>query len=255
MAASGTSEVAYDAIADWYDEWVGGDDVLADPLFAAVVLFLGPLSGQRVCDLACGQGRVARYLADQGARVLGVDVSGKMLAIARKREADRPRGIDYLQADAHSLREVGDASFDGVVCHMALMDISDLGATIRTVSRVLRPGGWLVFSILHPCYNTERSGETIGPDAALCRFVGGYFAEVHWRSDTRPGPPGKVGAYHRTLSTYVNTLIGCGLAIERMGEPMATGRFAERRPIWSEVPAVLIVRCVKMVSQADRGGE
>jgi SAM-dependent methyltransferase len=251
VAASGTADAAYDAIAEWYDQWVGGDDVLADPLFAALAPFLGEVAGQRVCDLACGQGRVARYLAAQGARVLGVDVSARMLAIARQREAEMPRGIDYLQADAHSLGEVADASFDGVVCHMALMDIPDLDAAVRTVSRILRPGGWFAFSILHPCFNAERSGEIVGPDGALCRFVGGYFAERHWRSTTRPGPPGKVGVYHRTLSTYLNALTGRGLAIERVGEPRAGGAFAERRPIWSEVPAALIVRCRRIPRGAE----
>ncbi len=252
QSASGTTDAAYDAIADWYDEWVGGDDVLGDPLFVPLIPFLGPLAGQRVCDLACGQGRVARYLADQGASVLGVDVSGKLLALARRREADRPRGIDYLPANAHSLSDVGAASFDGVVCNMALMDIPDLGAALRAVSRILRPGGWLVFSILHPCFHTERSGALVGEDGSLCRFVGGYFAEGHWRSDTRTGPPGKVGAYHRTLSTYVNGLIDCGLAIERMGEPMASGPLAERQPIWLEVPSILIVRCRKMAQSAEQ---
>src|SRR5207253_4388438 len=129
-------------------------------------------------------------------------------------------------------------------CFMALMDIPELAPTLHTVARILEPGGWFVFSLLHPCYNTSRSGE-LASSEGWTRTIGSYFTEGHWRSDTRTGPPGKVGAYHRTLSTYVNVLIDAGLAIERMSEPQATGVDAERRPVWAEVPAALIARCRK----------
>jgi hypothetical protein len=81
------------------------------------------------------------------------------------------------------------------------------------------------------------------------RTVGRYFVEGYWRSDTRPGPPGKVGEYHRTLSTYVNALTDAGLTLERVSEPCATGGLADApslsgvtRPVWKEVPAVLVAR-------------
>jgi hypothetical protein len=130
------------------------------------------------------------------------------------------------------------------------MDISDLVPTLESVSRILRPRGLFVFSILHPCYNSPRSGETESPDG-IVRTVAGYFDEGYWRSDLRTGPPGKVGAYHRTLSTYVNALIGAGLTLERMSEPRATEAVASRRPVWVEVPAVLVVRCRKESSNGS----
>ena len=52
------------------------------------------------------------------------------------------------------------------------------------------------------------------PDGWL-RMVGGYWSEGYWRSDSRVGPPGKIGAYHRTLSTYLNTLLDAGLLLSR----------------------------------------
>src|SRR5437867_9336649 len=109
---------------------------------------------------------------------------------------------------------------------MALMDIPDLSGTIRAVSRVLRPGGWFVFATFHPCFQMPTSGEETAPDGTLRRTVSGYWTEGFWRSDTRPGPPGKVGAHHRTLSTYVNTLVDAGLVIERVAEPPAFGVLA-----------------------------
>ena len=237
------AESTYDAIAEWYDAWAG-PTIRDDPFFPAVEALLGNIAGQRVCDLACGQGRVARYLAGRGASIVGIDLSAKLLEIARRHEQAEPRGIAYLRADARSLDGIPDGAFDGVLCFMALMDIPDLAPTLRTVARILRPGGWFVFATLHPCYHTPRSGEMASPEGWV-RMVGSYFTDDYWRSDIRIGPPGKVGAYHSTLSTYLNALIDAGLMLERVSEPRATARLAEARPIWAEVPAVLVVRCRK----------
>ena len=76
----------------------------------------------------------------------------------------------------------------------------------------------------------------------MLRTVAGYFTEGYWRSDARQGPPGRVGSYHRTLATYFNALAGRGMTLERVVEPEATPRLARARPVWAEVPAVLVTR-------------
>jgi ubiquinone/menaquinone biosynthesis C-methylase UbiE len=243
------TSAAYDEIAEWYDAWVGDDAMQDDFLLPAVQSLMGDVAGQEICDLGCGQGRIARYLAGRGARVTGIDLSGRMLDLARQREEAEPRGIIYRQDDAHTLAGVADRSFDGVLCYMALMDIPDLTQTLRTVSRILRPGGWFVFSILHPCYNPPPSGELATPEGWV-RTVRGYWDEGYWRSSARTGSPGKVGSYHRTLGTYSSELTDAGLSIERVLEPKATGRTAEARPVWTEVPAYLVARCRKVTSRA-----
>jgi ubiquinone/menaquinone biosynthesis C-methylase UbiE len=235
------TEGTYDAIAEWYDGWVGSDAMREDPFFPAVEALMGEVAGRRVCDLACGQGRVARYLAAMGARVTGIDLSERLLAIARRREAEKPRGIEYRHGDARKLAGVAGDSFDIVVCHMALMDIPDLDPALQSVARVLRPDGGFVFSIIHPCSNPPRSGEMATEDGVVWT-VRGYWEEGYWRSEARTGPPGTVGSYHRTLSTYVNTLTDAGLMVERMSEPRATGALAARRTVWVEVPAILAMR-------------
>lgn len=232
---------SYDQIAEWYDDWVGPDSMDNDPSFRAVELLAGDVTGLRICDLCCGQGRTTRRLADLGAHVTGIDLSTNMLEIARRHERTHPRGIEYLNADARTLESIADATFDGVVCFLALMDVADLAPTARSVSRILRPGGWFVFAITHPCYKTPRSGELPAAEGWI-RTVGSYFAEGYWRSDELPGPPGKVGAYHRTLSTYLNTMLDTGFILERISEPPLTGAAAERRPVWTEVPVTLIAR-------------
>jgi hypothetical protein len=128
---------------------------------------------------------------------------------------------------------------------MALMDISDLQSALKEVARLLKPSGWFVFSILHPCYHSPSSGEIEAVGGRLQRTVSGYWDEGYWRSDSRTGPPGKVGSYHRTLGTYLNALFDAGFQLQAIREQRATGRLAETRPIWMEVPATLVARCIK----------
>ena len=78
-------ESAYDEIAEWYDAWAG-TTIHDDAFFPAVEALMGDVAGQRVCDLACGQGRVTRRLADLGAHVVGLDISAGLLRIARRHE-------------------------------------------------------------------------------------------------------------------------------------------------------------------------
>jgi ubiquinone/menaquinone biosynthesis C-methylase UbiE len=241
----------YDDLAEWYDQWIGAHSMSEDPFFLAVDALMGEVAGQRVCDLACGQGRVARHLAAKGAQVVGIDLSAGLLAIARRYEEAEARGIEYVQADARHLdaRDLG--AFDGVLCFLALMDIPDLAATLHSVARILRPGGWFIFSILHPCFHTSQSGEMQTPEGVV-RTIGKYFVEGYWRSEARTGPPGKIGAYHRTLATYINTLADAGLQLTRLSEVGATPTSASSRSlthmnkaIWQEVPTVLVASCRK----------
>lgn len=238
------TKLSYDDIADWYAAWVNEAALAFDPVFIATRTLMGTVDGQRICDLACGQGRITRMLAVEGATVIGIDQSANLIAHARRLTIPDLSRITYRVASTGDLATIPDASFDGVLCHMALMDIADLDATLRTAARILVPGGWFVFSILHPCFHTATAGEVDTPSGWM-RTVSAYFTEGWWQSAARPGPPGKVGVHHRMLATYINHMIEAGLSLERVAEPQFTGIDAERRPIWAEVPAVLIGRCRK----------
>jgi len=186
----------YDEFAEWYEQWIGD----APPLIAAQDGLLPAVAGARVLDLACGQGRMSRYLARRGADVVGVDVSAAMLGKAR---AAGPAGITYLCADVTRAPTWWDGRpFDGCTCELALMDIDDLAGALATVAAVLRPGGWFVASVMHPCFPGNGRGQSSWPPG------GGYEREGWW---TSPGhnPEGvriRVGATHRKLSTILNAL-------------------------------------------------
>ena len=242
------SRAAYDEIAGWYDEAVRSGPLAAFHAWVVPIILdlAGEVRDRRVCDLACGQGIVTRRLADRGASVVGVDISEKLLEIARGYEREEPQGISYIRGDAQSLDAITDETFDGVVCNMALMDIPDLAAALHTVSRILRPCGWFVFSVVHPIFQTPGSPWWITEDDVIVGVEArNYFAEGYWRRDNPEGVRGRVGAYHRTLSTYVNALAQAGLTIQIFLEPRATGRLGELAPVYNELPVALIGRCTR----------
>ena len=106
--------------------------------------------------------------------------------------------------------------FDAVVCNRGLSDIDDLDGAMHTVRTVLRPGGTAAFSLMHPCFPGHGNGLSSWPPDA------GYFVEGWWTTGGE-GCRGRVGAYHRMVSTYVNAAVLHGLRIERLLEPPFPG--------------------------------
>lgn len=228
----------YDDVADFYVD--GWPDVVEDPASVALLGLLGDVDGARVLDVACGHGRISRELAGRGAGVVGVDVSGALIAKAESIEVERPLGIRYVNADIGGIDALDAASFDAVTCNFGLSDIDDLDACLGAVARALRPGGRFVFAILHPCF--AGAGDVSGswPSA------GRYHDEGWWSADGALSTLRRqVGANHRTLSTYMTALLRYGLQLDAMVEPEPVEAWARTRPEAARFPVFLVVRCVR----------
>ncbi|MBB5960407.1 ubiquinone/menaquinone biosynthesis C-methylase UbiE [Saccharothrix tamanrassetensis] len=144
-------------------------------------------------DAACGTGRHARFLAERGHRVIGVDSSPDMLARARVRV---PEG-EFLLGDLHRL-PVSDAEVDLVVCGLALTHIPALEPVVAEFARVLRPGGHLVISDVHPEAVARGSVPSVrGPD----------------------GRPGRLATYRHLVGDYLRAALPVGLRLRRCEEP------------------------------------
>lgn len=234
----------------WTDQVRGGRDVYREYFNNPAFLpFIGDLVGKVVLDAGCGEGYNTRILARSGAQMTGVDISGRMIALAQEEERREPLGIRYEAASFTDLSPFEANSFDAVVSFMALMDGADLAAAIREIYRVLRPGGELMFSVLHPCFITRDVGwirDEAGRRVAI--RVGSYFDTApyidHWHFQGAIGVPDfSVPRFPRMLSEYVNTVTKSGLLLREIEEPRPTAEACEQHPWlarWREHAALFL---------------
>ncbi len=206
---------------------------------------LPDFSGKRVLDLGCGYGWHCRYALEQGAAaVTGIDISEKMLAEAKKRSAGLPI--------AYSRCAIEDAafppgSFDIVLSSLSLHYVADYAGTVEKVREWLSPGGVFIFSAEHPLFTAEGSQDWYyGEDGRILHFpVDRYFYEGE-REACFLGET--VKKQHRTLTTYLRTLLEAGLQITGFAEPIPPRRLLDTAPGMADElrrPMMCIIRAEK----------
>ena len=200
------------------------------PEWPALRALLPDLRGLRVVDLGCGYGWFCRWAREQGAaRVLGLDVSEKMLARARAVASDA-RGT-YARADMEKL-ELSEASFDVAYSSLALHYIADLAGLFARLHRALVPGGRLIFSIEHPIFMAPtHPGWLVGADGRETWPLDSYLMEGPRETDWLAKG---VIKQHRTMGSTLNLLIRSGFAISHVEEWGPTGEQVKARPEWAK---------------------
>jgi ubiquinone/menaquinone biosynthesis C-methylase UbiE len=250
-----------DANADAWTRLVRlGCDIYRDEVNMPAFLGMLPnICGLVGLDIGCGEGESTRALAKLGARMAAVDVSTRFVAVAREYEQDHPMGIDYQLASATQLPSP-DTTFDFVTGFMSFMDIPEHERLVREAFRVLKPNGFLQFSLSHPCFTTPRWNwvcDAGGQRVAL--ECGDYFKDVNgeideWIFETAPAdlkrvlPRFRVPRFSRTLSDWLNLLIDTGFLLEHFAEPRADEETVRKIPSLSDTRIVayfLIARCRK----------
>jgi ubiquinone/menaquinone biosynthesis C-methylase UbiE len=195
-----------------YDRWSLVYDGELNPLVMleepVVRAWLDAPQGLRIADVGCGTGRHALWLAQAGAAVEAFEFSAGMMAKARAKLAGV--GVRLHEHKLPASLPVPDSTFDVALLALVADHLADLGTTFRDLRRVIKPGGQVVFTVLHPAINL------LGITA---RFT-----------DPESGSEVRVEAYEHTYADYVMAVLKAGLQIEEIVERKADAELAVRTP-------------------------
>jgi 2-polyprenyl-3-methyl-5-hydroxy-6-metoxy-1,4-benzoquinol methylase len=227
---------AWSAAAHLADEFGDDGDGARRLLLTPTILrLLGGVTGKRVLDAGCGNGYLSRILARGGAIVTGLEPADGLRNHAGEREATEPLGITYIDADLSVFTDCPTA-FDIVVANMVLMTIPDWQAALANCVGALEPGGQMILSLTHPCFEEPGASWSKGY-VAVSDYVGEYVIEGPVAPD-----------FHRTLSAYINELIRLGCEVVELVEPALAADSAGDDPFSQRnvhVPSFLIISATK----------
>jgi 2-polyprenyl-3-methyl-5-hydroxy-6-metoxy-1,4-benzoquinol methylase len=254
---NGEARRIWDANAEWWDDRIGdGNQFQRELIEPATERLLNITPGTTVLDIGCGGGRFARRLAESGAYVVATDFSERFIQRARSRTPAVLRNIEYHvvdATDAEALLSLGRNRFDGALATMVLMDMACITPLMRTLPVLLKPHGWFVFSVMHPCFQPAeicKFAEQIESDGQLALKTGvkisRYITPAAWRGIGILGQPEPQYYFHRPLHVLFHAGFQNGFVIDAFEEPtFATGPDDGQYLRWdhlAEIPPVLVVR-------------
>ena len=218
-----SGETSWERVATWYDGWVGdrGSAYHRELAIPAVLELLDPQPGEAILDVGGGQGVLAPYLVDAGARVTVVDASPRLIAAAKRRHG-RLREARFLVGDARRLPSVADlepAAHDAATFLLSIQDMDPLEDVTASVDWALKPAARVVLLMTHPAFRQPRhSGWGIDEGRKLTyRRIDAYLGEMAVPMKSLGGGP-PTRSFHRPISAYVNALAGVGFATDAMFE-------------------------------------
>ncbi|WP_328617190.1 class I SAM-dependent methyltransferase [Amycolatopsis sp. NBC_00355] len=166
----------------------------------------------RLVDVGCGTGRLTELLAVHVPHVVGIDISGESIRIARERCANEDIGFVHSTIEAYA--ESHTREFDFAIANMVLMDTPNVRDVLRAISSVLKPWGRIAFTVTHPCFWPSYWGYD-----KMDWYD--YHREIAIRGEfrTRMSRTGKATThFHRSLESYMTALNATGFALELFSE-------------------------------------
>ncbi len=232
-------------------------DYLNTPAFFDILPDVNNLTG---IDIGCGEGYNTRLLAQKGARIKAIDISEIFIEKAKEVQKYLPLNIEYFVASAEAL-PFKNEYFDFATSFMCLMDVPNLDKALQEAYRVLKPNGFLQYSITHPCFTTpyRKNLRNIINRKTYAIEIGDYFKNLDGRIDEwvfgqapselkNKFPKFKTPIFNRTLTQWFNTVLETGFIIEEINEPSANDETVNKQPALQDTQIVayfLHIRCKK----------
>ncbi|WP_326563504.1 class I SAM-dependent methyltransferase [Micromonospora peucetia] len=170
-----------------------------------ILRLAGAIRGRRILDAGCGSGPLSAALRAEGAVVTGFDVSAAMVDLARQRLGE---DADLHVADLGAPLPFADAEFDDVVASLVLHYLEDWSGPLAELRRVLKPGGRLILSVIHPAVY------------AIAYPKADYFALTKYSEDyVMDGQTVWLTYWHRPLHAIADSFAAAGFRIAAISEP------------------------------------
>ncbi len=206
-------------MSEWYDEYLESADTYQEKVIAPNLLrILALRRGERVLDIACGQGYFTRLFAEAGARADGADISAELVEIARKRSPE----VRYHVASATDLAFAVEGEYDVASIILALQNIEDMDEAIAEASRILKTGGRFILVLNHPAFRSPKRSSWGYDETAKVQYrrVDAYLSASHEKIAMHPGERASetTVSYHRSLQDIFKSLTKSGFVMTRLEE-------------------------------------
>jgi len=241
-------------VAQWYDQLVGesGSEYHREVVIPGTLKLLGAQPGERVVDIACGQGVLCRALQERGIEATGIDAAAELIAAARERAGD---AIHYIRGDARDLSFLPAGHFSAAACVLAIQNIHPIQPVFAGVHRLLARGGKFVVVMVHPCFRGAKETSWGWDEKSQLQYrrVDRYLTPRKSPIVTHPGKdPGQyTWTFHKPIQEYVRAARNAGLWVDAIEEwpshklstsgPRAGAENLARK----EIPMFMALRAVK----------
>ncbi|XWK86015.1 MAG: methyltransferase domain-containing protein [Phormidium sp.] len=252
------TQVSWNTNALIWDAQMGddGNDFHRLLVRPATERLLGVKVGDRILDIGCGNGIFSRRLASLGAKVVAIDFSEQLIACAIGRtQAQNAIAYHVIDAtDETALLGLGKNTFDAAISAMALMDMAEIIPLFRALTKLLKPQGCFVFSVMHPCFNNPHitmvaeETESNGEIETRCSIKVGKYLQptvtygLALRNQQKPHL-----YFHRPINLLLGEAFPVGFVLDGLEEPAFPSDHQNNYLLswgsnFSEIPPVLVVR-------------
>lgn len=242
-------------VANWYNNLLEKekDTYQKNLILPNLLRLLEIKSGETILDLACGQGFFARCFANEGAKVIGVDISHELIKLAKKHSTS---SISYHVSSADNLIFLRNRTIDKVVIVLALQNIENVHGVLKECSRVIKQNGQLFIVLNHPAFRIPKKSSWVWDEGQKIQYrrIDSYLTESKVKIQMHPGdnPKEITWSFHRPLQFYFKILNKYGFYASRLEEwnsfkksekgPRAEAEDKARK----EIPLFLFIEAMKI---------